>query len=165
MQSPGLLTRLVDSAGRAAGYFFVVIVGITAYEVVMRYVFKAPTIWVHEITVVLAAAAFVIAGPYVHARRGHIAITYFVERMPSGTRRVVTLVSSLITLVCLAFLAYAAVDQAHVSLRDMETSGTALNIHTPVFLKTLFAVACVVLTVQTIVHVIQDLLRLRERDQ
>lgn len=164
MPRRGPLGAIVDAIGRFASYFFVGIVVITAYEVVMRYMFRAPTIWVHEITVALAATAFVIGGPYVHAARRHIAITYFVERMSPGVRRFATVFNSIATLVFLAFLTYAAVDQAHVSLRDLETSGTALNIPTPVFLKTLFAVVCVVLALQTIIHLVKDLFDLKERE-
>jgi TRAP-type C4-dicarboxylate transport system permease small subunit len=120
---------------------------------------------VHEITEVLAAAAFVIGGPYVHAARRHIAITYFYERMPSSIHGVVTLLISLLTLGFLLFLSYAAIDQAMMSIRDMETSGTALNTHSPMFLKILFAVACVALTVQTIVHVLVDIIALKEHQK
>ncbi len=156
------LDQAMQFIGRQTSLVYLVIVAITAYEVVMRYVFQAPTIWVHEITVLLAASAFVIGGPLVHASRGHIAISYFFERMPAHWQRVVRLFTTVATLVCLAILSYAAIDQAAVSLRDMETSGTALNLPSPPFLKTLFAVACVILTLQTLVHLVRDLAALRE---
>lgn len=154
---PDALGRALQALGRLTSLAFLVIVVITAYEVVMRYAFGAPTTWVHEITVALAACAFVIGGPQVHAMRGHIAITYFVERMAPGTRRVMRILTSAATLVCLAILTYAAVEQAALSLRDAETSGTALNLPTPRILKALFAAACVVMTLQTLVHLARDL--------
>lgn len=154
---PDALGRALQALGRLTSLAFLVIVTITAYEVVMRYAFGAPTTWVHEITVALAACAFVIGGPQVHALRGHIAITYFVERMTPGTQRAMRIVTSVATLVCLAILTYAAVEQAALSLRDTETSGTALNLPTPRILKVLFAVACAIMTLQTVVHLVRDL--------
>lgn len=149
--------RALQALGRLASLAFLVIVAITAFEVVMRYAFGAPTTWVHEITVALAACAFVIGGPHVHATRGHIAITYFVERMPPRLRRAVGLLTTLATLACLAALSYAALEQAVLSFRDAETSGTALNLPTPRVLKALFAIACVVMTVQSLLHLVRDL--------
>jgi TRAP-type mannitol/chloroaromatic compound transport system permease small subunit len=162
---PDPFGRAIQFIGRHTSVVFLVVVAITAYEVVMRYVFEAPTIWVHEITVLLAAAAFVIGGPLVHASRGHIAISYFFERMPARWQRFVRLFNTFATLVCLVILSYAAIDQAAVSLRDMETSGTALNLPSPPFLKTLFAVACVTLALQTLVHLVQDIAALRGDDR
>jgi len=154
---PDALGRALQALGRLTSLAFLVIVVITAFEVVMRYAFGAPTTWVHEITVALAACAFVIGGPQVHSLRGHIAITYFVERMSPRTRGIMRIVTSAATLICLAILTYAAVEQAALSLRDAETSGTALNLPTPRILKVLFATACAVMTLQTVVHFVRDL--------
>ena len=43
--------RVVERFGELTSYLFIVIVGISAYEVVMRYLFGAPTMWVHELAV------------------------------------------------------------------------------------------------------------------
>lgn len=155
------LDRATQFVGRHTSLVYLVIVAITAYEVVMRYLFQSPTIWVHEVTVLLAATAFVIGGPLVHANRGHIAISYFFERMPDRWQRIVRVFTTVAILACLVILSYAAIDQAAVSLRDMETSGTALNLPSPPFLKSLFAAACVILTLQTLLHLVRDIAALR----
>jgi len=157
MSQRGLLERLVARLGEATSLVFVVIVVISAYEVVMRYAFDAPTIWVHEISVALAAAAFAIGGPYVHATRQHIAITFFFERLPQPARRLVRVLQSLLTLVFVGLLTYAAGNQALQSLREGETSGTALNLPIPAALKTVFALCCLVLLVQTAVQFVVDI--------
>ncbi|MEI7969826.1 MAG: TRAP transporter small permease [Betaproteobacteria bacterium] len=157
VRPPGRLDRGAEAAGRLGSLLFVAIVAITAWEVVLRYVFGAPTTWVHEVSVTLAAAAFVIGGPAVHAGRAHIAITAFLERVSPRWQVRLRVLHSLLTLAFLVLLAYAAIDQAWVSVRDMETSGTALNLPTPVFLKSLFAVACVLLCAQTLGHLLADI--------
>jgi TRAP-type mannitol/chloroaromatic compound transport system permease small subunit len=164
MQQPDRVTRLVDAFGRAASYLYLVVVAITAYEVGMRYVFNAPTIWVHELAVALAATCFVIGGPLVHQRQQHITISVVYERMGPAVQRWARALSSLLALVFAILLTYAAWLQAALALKSGETSGTALNWPIPVYLKTLFVVAATVLALQSLLHLIRDVGRLRARD-
>ncbi|NWG72947.1 MAG: TRAP transporter small permease subunit, partial [Parvularculaceae bacterium] len=90
----GRIARLVDRVGSWTSYLFVIVVAITAYEVVMRYLFNAPTIWVHELAVALAATCFVVGGPLVHQRQQHITITVIYERMGPAAQRWSRVVSS-----------------------------------------------------------------------
>ena len=155
--------RLVDRVGEAVSYLFMVIVAITAYEVLMRYLFNAPTIWVHELAVALAATCFVIGGPVVHQRQQHITISVIYDRMGAGAQRWARMLSSLLTLAFCVLLAYAAFQQSRVALRAGETTGTALNWPLPAYLKTLFFVAVVLMAVQSLGHLVQDIRRLRAR--
>jgi TRAP-type C4-dicarboxylate transport system permease small subunit len=154
--------RLAVLAGEGAGMFFVVIVAITAFEVVMRRALGSPTIWVHELSVALAAAAFVAGGPAVHAARRHIVIGYFLERLPARWQLRLGVINTVLAIVFLALLTWAATGQATVSIRDMETSGTALNWPVPVVLKTLFAMASALMLLQSLGHLLRDVERLRE---
>ena len=159
----GRIARLVDLVGQWTSYLFVIVVAITAYEVVMRYLFNAPTIWVHELAVALAATCFVVGGPVVHQRQQHITITVIYERMGPAAQRWSRVVSSVLTLVFGVLLTFAAWQQARLALLSGETSGTALNWPFPVYLKTLFLVAAAVLTVQSSVHLVEDVRRLLAR--
>ena len=155
--------RLVRRIGDAASWLYLVVVAITAYEVTMRYLFGAPTLWVHELSVALAATCFVIGGPYVHRERHHIAISFLYDRMRPGTRRWVRAFGSLLTLVFCVFLFYATVVQAALALKVMEKTGTAINWPIPAYLKALFAVFTLVLLLQSLLHLAQDLGALRGR--
>lgn len=151
------LDRLARLAGEGAAWFFVVIVAITSWEVVMRRLLGAPTIWVHELSTALAAAAFVAGGPAVHAARRHIVIGFFLERLPAAWQRRLGVVNGLLAIVFLALLTWAAGNQALVAMRDLETSGTALNWPVPLVLKTLFALASALMLLQSLGHLLRDL--------
>jgi TRAP-type C4-dicarboxylate transport system permease small subunit len=163
MEKKNWLGRVSDRIGETTSLAFIVIVAISAYEVVMRYAFAAPTSWVHEISVTLAAAAFAIGGPYVHDTRQHIAITFFFDRMPPRARRAVRVLQSLLIAAFLALLTWTAGKQALVSIDERETSGTALNWPTPMFVKTVFALCCLYLLVQSLVHIWVDIRASRSR--
>ncbi len=157
------LARLMRSAGEAASWLYLVVVAITAYEVTMRYLFNAPTLWVHELSVALAATCFVIGGPYVHQDRHHITISVIYDRMRPAARRWARALGSLLTLVFCGFLTHATFVQSALALKVMEKTGTAINWPIPVYLKTLFAVCALVMTLQSAAHLAQDISTLRGR--
>jgi TRAP-type C4-dicarboxylate transport system permease small subunit len=163
MEKKNWLGRWADRVGGNASLLFVVIVAISAYEVVMRYAFQSPTSWVHEISVTLAAAAFALGGPYVHDTRQHIAITFFFDRMAPGARRWVRVLQSVLIVAFLACLTWTAGRQALISIDERETAGTALNWPTPMFVKSVFALCCLFLLVQSLVHVWVDFRAARSR--
>ena len=155
------LDRFTGWVGHVTSFAYLIIVAITTFEVVMRYFFRSPTIWVHEFSVMLAAIAFVVGGPLVHQRRRHITISFFYERMAPDLRRWVDLFSSTLILVFLGLLAYATIEQAALSVATRETSGTALNLPIPAVLKVLFAGCVVLMAVQSVLHVVADVRHLR----
>ena len=127
-----------------------------AYEVVSRYFFNAPTIWSHELSVMLCAAAFLLGGPYVHQHRNHIVISVAAERFSPRWRSRANVLVALLTLLFFIVLTYASVRQATDSITYMEQSGTALNWPIPVFVKTLFAIVCAFMTLQSLLQLIAN---------
>ena len=112
-----VITRIVHVAGNVASYLFLGIVAISAYEVLMRYAIGQPTVWVHELSIAFAATCFVIGGPYVHASRRHITISYAYEKMPPVMQVWARLLCSLLTLAFLVFLTYATTLQGWQALQ------------------------------------------------
>ncbi len=129
----------------------------------MRYAVGQPTVWVHELSIALAATCFVIGGPYVHSSRRHITISYAYEKMSPHVRRWARLLCSVLTLVFLVFLTYATMLQGWQALQHGEMTGTALNWPIPAYLKSLFAICAAVMSLQTVVHVIEDVSLVRYR--
>lgn len=152
-----VIDRLSGAVAAVASWFFIAIVAISALEVGLRYGFQSPTIWVHELSVALAAAAFTLGGPIVHRQRRHIAITFVLERISTRARRRLAVVNSVLTLVFLALLCWAAGEQALQALDSMERSGTATNWPTPVVLKCLLSVCAAWMFLQTLVQLAADI--------
>lgn len=102
----------------------VVMTGLVLTQVVLRYVFAAPLVWVEEASIFLMIwMAFVGAG--IAIRRGaHVAMTLFVDRFPYWLRWTAVTVSSAGMIVFLlivawqgAFLAVFVADQPSPALR------------------------------------------------
>ncbi len=58
--------------GRAFGWCILVLTLSVAYEVVVRYVFNAPTVWAFDMMVQMYGALFLMAGPYALAQDSHV---------------------------------------------------------------------------------------------
>ena len=163
MSERSAVTRVVLAVGNVASYLFLVIVAISAYEVLMRYALDRPTVWVHELSVALAATCFVIGGPYVHATRRHITISFVYEKLPPAIQGWARLLCSLLTMLFLTFLTYAATVQGWQAVQQGEMTGTALNWPIPAYLKALFAVCAAIMSVQTLIHIVEDIMLIFRR--
>ena len=150
------LNPLVNAMGTVACSFFLIVVAMILYEVVSRYFFNAPTIWSHELSVMLCASAFLLGGPYVHQHRSHIVIGIAAERFSPAWRSRANVLVALLTLIFFVALSIATLQQATDSISFIEQSGTALNWPIPVFVKTLFAIVCAFMALQSLLQLLAD---------
>ena len=87
----GLFHRIALSIGYASSWLFLIAVGISMFEVVMRYAFNEPSSWAHETTTTLCVIAFSFGGAYCMARNEHIRITSFSDKLNVRTQRLCVL--------------------------------------------------------------------------
>ena len=64
--------RLSISMGKAFSWCIVILMGGTCYEVVMAYVFNAPTLWNFDFSLQMYGAIFMMAGAYTLATESHV---------------------------------------------------------------------------------------------
>ena len=73
------------------------IVAIMFYEVVMRYVFFQPTLWVNEMSLWAGGMIYATAGLYAMQQRSHIRIYVLYDMAPLWLRQVFDVISVLCT--------------------------------------------------------------------
>ena len=168
------IDRLSIFLGEKISYVFLVSDIITAYEVVMRYAFNAPTTWVHDGATALSATGFLMAGCYVLQQRRHISISVIYDALPRGIRKILDLINSSIIVAFLGLLTWASLKQAlpavawgrwdsRVSFWGLETSAHAWDVPVPAYLKTVLLIAAAVMLAQALVHLWVSLRRLFEK--
>ncbi|MFC6487035.1 TRAP transporter small permease subunit [Nitratireductor sp. GCM10026969] len=141
IEEAGWLGRLVDRGGIIFAVGIVLAMLILIQEVILRYVFNAPTIWAHETTVFLTATAFVYGGLYCTARDTHIRVVLLYDLAQGRARRVLDAVISLICMVSSGFFAWAAWLMVRRAIFrpdgsiHFETSGSAWDPAYPAYLK------------------------------
>ncbi len=147
--------RLSLWLGRMLAWVFLAAVALTAWEVLMRYVFNSPTIWVHDLVIALTALAFIFGGSYALQRREHIRITSLYDRMPARWRHACDLLNALAIIVFMAAFGWAAWHQALTAIELGETSGRAWDVPIPVVVKTALAAGVSLMILQAIVNLLR----------
>ncbi|KLN59609.1 C4-dicarboxylate ABC transporter permease [Kiloniella spongiae] len=79
-------TRAIDKVSVASGYLcaFWTVNAVIAYfyEVIMRYLFNMPTIWVHEASFLLFGMQYLISGAFTLKEEGHVRVDVLYIKLP-----------------------------------------------------------------------------------
>jgi TRAP-type C4-dicarboxylate transport system permease small subunit len=153
MQRLPLIDRISLGLAYALSPLFLVAVALTVFEVVMRYVFNSPTIWVHDMVIVLSALCFIVGGPLASQQRSHIQMASYVADAVPGLRGFLDQFCHVLGAIFLALFLYGALKVAIPSLELMETSGRAWDVPIPAFLKAALAAGAALMLVQTLSHI------------
>lgn len=141
--------------GLAVGQFYLVCAVITVYEVVMRYLFHAPTAWAFEMVMALCATAWLLSVGYVTRHKRHIGITVLYVMSPPRVQWWLDLFAMVAACLAAAILAYACLGPARNALGYIERSGSAFNSPEPVILKTLLVVGAALYALQQLANIIR----------
>jgi len=90
------IDRFTDVTGRLIALSMLFLLVIMTYEVVARYVFQAPTIWVYETSNMVNGASFMLGCAYALLKGAHVRTDIFWERFSERRKGVIDLVSYLV---------------------------------------------------------------------
>lgn len=152
------VSRLNKLLGEGASWLYAVVFLITIFEVVGRYVFNAPTVWVLELSIALAGIQYAIGGAYAMQRDAHVRIDVIYNLCGPRVRAVFDILSLLVVVAVLVVIIRWGTIQAQDSITPTwQRTGSAWNSHAPVFMKIAIPVAGVLMLAQSLVLLIQRL--------
>ena len=152
--------RTVDRAsvfiGRVTMMLILLLCCVMLYEVFMRYVIEAPTIWANELTLWLAGFIFLCAGLYAMQQRSHIRIFLLYDICPRWLQRTFDCISTALIVVFAFLLIYGGYGEAFQKFMRWELFGTAFDPPLPATIKitVLFVIAMV--AIQSVINLISD---------
>jgi C4-dicarboxylate transporter DctM subunit len=158
----GLISEKLNKIAVGLSGIFIVIIGfIVTYEVIMRYVFVSPTVWVMEISIYLNIACVFFAGGFTLRDKMHIRVDTFVSRFSNRNQILLRLISLILAVPYCSVLAWQGLGLGITSFRLGEVTPTILRI--PVFIS----YSCIVLGVcllllEFIVQIMGEILTLRK---
>src|SRR5512145_1886506 len=75
-----VIDKFTDVSGTLVAWLNVPLVLAVAYEVAMRYLFNAPTIWSFDVTYMLYGTIFMLGAAYALHKGAHIRTDFFFEK-------------------------------------------------------------------------------------
>ncbi len=149
-------SQKIDHLSRAIGnrlsWLFLIAAGLTCLEVFLDWVFRSPTIWVHDTTIMMSATCFLLGGAYALERRDHIRITFLYEMMSPRLRLWCDRLTLTLTLIYLAALLWFVTKQAWQSIMLFEMSGRAWDFPMPMVIRIAFSFGTLLLLLQALAH-------------
>ncbi|HEV8438666.1 MAG TPA: TRAP transporter small permease subunit [Methylomirabilota bacterium] len=147
--------RLNDWCGRLVGLQILLIVAVIVYELLLRGVFTAPTLWANETMIYVTAVAYLLGGGYALLHRRHVAVDVVYARLSPRVRAWLDVITLVVFVFYLGTLVWAGFAWAWDSIKIGETTGSPWN--PPIWpVKLAIPVAAVLVLLQGIANVVRD---------
>lgn len=145
-----------DWVGDKLAYFLFGFFLLILLQVILRYVFNAPTVWAGELAQMLFGAYAVLAGGHILRINGHVNVDILYARLSKRTCALIDIFTSILFfLFCGMLLVYGG-SMAWDSLSQLETSGSAWD--PPVYpLRLTIPLAALLLLIQGLAKLITDI--------
>lgn len=119
-----LVDRVNEWTGKVVAFLIPVMMLLIAYEVVMRYFFRSPTIWVWDINVQLFALVLFLGGGQVLLRDQHVRVDVIYGNLSEKWKHVFSLVTFPVLFVFLVVLFWKFLVMTADSVKEREVTLT-----------------------------------------
>lgn len=138
-------------------YGFILIMVFGVFEVVSRYFFNQPTIWVWETNALINVFIVALAGGYCLLRKSHVKVDIIYSHLPKRVRVSLDLVTSFFAFFFLAALLWHGYK---LSLYSVEHSESSISLFAPPLypFKIIMVIGCFLLFMQLTVDFMRNLL-------
>lgn len=152
------IDALNQRLGRAVSWMTLMLVLITIYDIVMRYVFKSGSVWIQEAEWHLFAANFMLAGGWTLLRGGHVRVDLLYTRFSPRMQAVVDLAGTVLFLFpfC-AVVIWASIPYVMDSWAMLEGSSDPGGLPGRFLLKTIIPLTFVLIGLQGISMFVKNL--------
>lgn len=82
--------------GKVVQWLCVILILVLSYEVTMRYVFNAPTVWVMQTAMMIGGAIITLGWCFVQQQKSHVRVDLFYGRLSSKGQALVNVLGSLV---------------------------------------------------------------------
>ena len=143
--------------GRITMILIISMTTIMLYEVFLRYVFEAPTLWANELTLWIAGYVFLLSGFYAMQQRCHIRIFLLYEIMPRWVQHCFDIISVALIWCFAIFLIYGSYHQVFVvKFYKWEMFGTAFDPPIPATVQPMVLIVISLIAIQALINLIAD---------
>ena len=149
--------RVAIFIGRVTMLLIISMTLIMLYEVFLRYVLEAPTLWANELTLWIGGFVFLCAGFYGMQQRSHIRIFLLYDVVPRWLQRVFDTISVVLLVIFAFFMVYGSFHQVFViKFYKWEMFGTAFDPPIPATIQPAVLIIMSLVALQAVANLIAD---------
>ncbi len=157
----GAIDALNEKVGFYSSYLVLPLLGVVGWEVLMRYLFNAPTSWAFELTVFIYGVHYSLTLGYAHKHDIHVCIDVFESRLAPRPRTILRIVANLVLFIpAIGLLAWYSCDLAATSWNEWERASSSWAPALYPY-KTLMAIGFVLFFLQGIAKLVYDIRSLK----
>lgn len=151
-----IIDKINEWVARVVSWAIILIIGSTAYEVIMRYIFASPTQWSFEFNYLVHGVYFLLLGAFTFAVRGHVNVDVFYARFSPRRKAIIDLFTAPLFFFFISMMLIFGGEFALNSLAYRETLSSAWA--PPIYpVKLIIPVAAGMLILQGLAKFIRDL--------
>ena len=158
-----LVDRFTAKVGTVAAWLVVPLMVIVVYEVIVRHIFNAPTLWTYDTLWMLYSANFLLGGGFTLWKKGHIRIDIIHDTFSERAKLVVdTFIYALMFFAPCAVLTWVSGEYAWESWATGENLSTTSWAFPAGPIKTVMPIGFFLITLQSVAEVIRNIIVLRQ---
>ena len=151
------IDRIALFVGRITMILIISMTAIMLYEVFLRYVFEAPTLWANELTLWIAGYVFLFSGLYAMQQRCHIRIFLLYDVVPRWLQHAFDLISVILLWIFAFFLVYGSYKQVFITkFYKWEMFGTAFDPPIPATVQPMVLIVVTLIATQAAINLVSD---------
>jgi C4-dicarboxylate transporter, DctM subunit len=148
---------LIEGCGLLGGALIPVAALCITYEVVMRYFFRAPTVWVSDVSIYLTVASVCLSVAYTLREKAHVRVDFITNHLSGRTGLILEIFTTLLGILYCVVLGWEGVKLAWSSYLVGEVPPAIFKM--PMFIpKGFIALGATLLTIQ-LIRLLKNLIR------
>ncbi len=148
------MDRVSVFLGKACGVFYLAAIGLSVFEVFMRYALDKPTSWTSETIMVLVATAWLFCVGAITQQRRHITVTtmeLLVGQEVWSRMKKIAIALSMVGVLGLTIMLWGPMIKV---INARQTTGSAFDPPSPTFIKVAFFVAACLYLLQLLANLL-----------
>jgi C4-dicarboxylate transporter DctQ subunit len=127
MRARRVIVRLNNAMGYASGIGMLILGLILFYEVIMRYIFNAPTSWVQEVSIYLFMWTMFAGAAYTLEQGKHVHIDLLISHLSPAARRKLEMLTGALGLIFSIVVTYQGYEMVMAAFKYHKLSATPLR--------------------------------------
>lgn len=150
-----IIDMISEWSGKLVSFLMLPLIAFIVYDVLMRYVFNAPTDWAHELSYLMFGTIWVIGGAFALQQKAHVRMEIIYNRLPLRRRAIIDLITAPLFFVFIGILLWKGWDLAWSSVLRLEHSNSFWS--PPIYpVKMMIPLGAFLLLLQGVVRFIRD---------